>query len=93
MKIFHRKSNPDRRKESRRFHSGRIFYDYKSRLHRAELKNYSVSGIFIKAKDFFLKGERIDVAIPHADDKVDKYKGKIIWSDSEGCGVELLEEL
>ena len=69
MIISDKKENFDRREESREICSSSVFYEYKKLLFKAELKNYSPSGLFIKANDFFLAGEKIDVAIPRS-----KYK-------------------
>jgi Tfp pilus assembly protein PilZ len=93
MASFHDNGNLDRREKSRQSYSGPIFYEYKNRLYKAEFKNRSVFGIFIKADDFFLVGETINVAIPLTEYRNHKYKGKIIWCDEEGCGVELLQRL
>ena len=93
MKLSRGKLNHDKRRKPRKFFSDPIFYDYQNRICKAMIKNYSVSGLFIKAKDSFIKGARIDVAIPQSDDRVTKYIGKIVWCCNEGCGVELTEKL
>ena len=81
----------DRRKKTRRIVSGTIFYEYRNRLVKAYFNNLSAAGIFISTGDLFLTGDKINVAIPHVNDAHERFKGEIIWSNQEGCGVKLLE--
>ena len=83
----------ERRGNLRRTNSVTIFFEYKNLLHRAKLKNRSQSGFFINTGNPFQLGDTIEVAIPQTDNTHAIFKGKIIWTNQEGCGVELLEEL
>lgn len=83
----------DRREQTRQETSGSIFYEYKNLLIRANLKNLSPTGFFIRAREFFLKGDIINIAIPQANDAYEKFMGEVAWSSDEGCGVRLLGEL
>lgn len=83
----------ERRGDLRRKNTVTIFFEYKNLLHRAKLKNRSQSGFFINTGNPLLIGDTINVAIPQTDNTHAIFKGKIIWTNQEGCGVELLEEL
>lgn len=81
----------NKRKEPRQAFSGLISFVYKKHLYPGRLKNYSTDGMFIIADNFFVEGEIITVALSVSKDKKYKRKGRIVWKNAEGCGVQLLE--
>ena len=56
-------ANPflNKRKEPRNSYTGLISFVYKKQLYPGQLKNYSLSGLFIKADILFFKGEKITI--------------------------------
>ena len=80
----------NQRKEPRNPYSGSISFIYKQNLYPGELINYSQSGLFLKSVIFFDRGEVITVTLPASKYKVQKQKGRIVWFNDEGCGVQLL---
>ena len=47
----------NKRKEPRNSYSGLISYIYKKNLYPGKLINYSLSGLFIEADNFFVEGD------------------------------------
>lgn len=80
----------NQRKEPRNPYSGSISFIYKKNLYPGELVNYSQSGLFLKSAIFFDKGQSITVTLPTSKYKVQKQKGRIVWCNATGCGVQLL---
>jgi hypothetical protein len=78
----------NKRKVPRQSFTGLISFVYKKNLYPGKLKNYSADGMFIIADNFFVEGEMITVALSVSDDKRDMRKGRIIWRNNEGCGVQ-----
>lgn len=78
----------NKRKEPRHSHAGLISFIYKKQLYPGKIKNYSLSGLFIKADIIFAKGENITVSLPDAIHKNHERKGRIVWKNGEGCGVQ-----
>lgn len=79
----------NKRKEPRNSHSGLISFVYKKNLYPGKLINYSPSGLFIESNSFFVEGEMITVALPASKYKNYKQKGRIVWKNDDGCGVQL----
>jgi len=73
-------------------YSGQIFFSGKRGFFQGELKNYSKNGLFIKTQEVLAMNELITVALPYVEDKQVKFKGQIVWRNSEGYGVELVRE-
>jgi hypothetical protein len=92
MKEFPSDRRPDseRRQHPRHPYSRYIFFATRKRFFEGELQNYSHNGLFIKSQAFLPVGERITVALPYSEDKNDKRKAKIIWSNEQGFGAELV---
>jgi Tfp pilus assembly protein PilZ len=82
---------PDRRKEARRACPVSTFFAYRRHLYQGHIKNFSCGGLFIRADAFFIPGETITVALPDVDGETGQRRGRIVWSNQEGCGVALLE--
>jgi hypothetical protein len=80
----------NKRKVPRQPFTGRISFVYKKKLYPGKLKNYSADGLFIIADNFFVEGEMITVALSVSDHKHDMRKGRIVWRNDEGCGVQFL---
>jgi hypothetical protein len=81
----------NKRKEPRKPYSGLISFVYKKQLYPGKLINYSLSGLFIKAENFFVEGEKITVTLPASKYKNHWQRGRIVWKNDEGCGVQLSE--
>jgi len=80
----------NQRKEPRNPYSGSISFVYKKNLYPGELVNYSKTGIFLKSALFFDKGEVITVTLPASRYKNQNQKGRVVWCNAKGCGVQLL---
>ncbi len=79
----------NKRKEPRNPYSGLISFVYKKNLYPGKLINCSPSGLFIESDSFFVEGEIITVALPVSIYKNYKQKGRIVWKNDHGCGVQL----
>jgi hypothetical protein len=90
MSISSKSPFRNKRKEPRRPYLGLISFIYKKQLYPGKLINYSPSGLFIKAENFFVEGEKITVTLPASEYKNPKQRGQIVWKNAEGCGVQLL---
>ena len=86
-------ANPflNKRKEPRNSYTGLISFVYKKQLYPGQLRNYSPSGLFIKADILFFKDEKITVTLPVSKYKNHQRKGRIVWKNNEGFGVQLLQ--
>jgi len=80
------------RKEKRKPFTGSIFYASEQQLYEGELKNYSISGIFVKTRGRFFVGQTLNLALPYLKEKDSKRLGAVIWQNTEGIGIELNEE-
>ena len=80
----------NQRREPRNPYSGSISFVYKKNLYPGELINYSQSGWFLQSSIFFDKGEVITVTLPASKYRVPRQKGRIVWCNAQGCGVQLL---
>ena len=77
------------RKEQRKPFKGSIFYASEQQFYEGEVKNYSVSGIFVETRDKFFVGQTLNLALPYLKEKDSKRLGAVIWQNTEGIGVEL----
>jgi hypothetical protein len=80
----------NKRKEPRNSYSGLISFVYRKNLYTGKLKNYSPSGLFIECGNFFVEGEMITVTLPVSEFKNHKQSGRIIWTNDNGSGIQLL---
>jgi len=80
------------RKEPRKYFKGPIFYATEDQLYEGEVKNYSVSGIFVETRDKFFVGQTLNLALPFSKEKDSKRLGSVIWQSPEGIGIELNKE-
>jgi len=81
----------NKRREPRYPYSGRVLFAYKRNLNEGKLENWSRSGLCMKTKRFFRRGEVITVALPPAKYKKNNRKAKIIWKRADGCGVQFCD--
>ncbi|MGD8522783.1 MAG: PilZ domain-containing protein [Desulfobacterales bacterium] len=79
----------NKRKEPRNSYSGLISFVYRKNLYTGRLINYSPSGLFIESDSLFVEGEMITVTLPASKYKKYKQKGRIIWKNNGGCGIQL----
>ena len=77
------------RREQRKPFNGSIFYTSEQQFYEGEVKNYSVSGIFVETRDKFFVGQTLNLALPYLKEKDSKRLGAVIWKNTEGIGVEL----
>ncbi|MDY6791701.1 MAG: PilZ domain-containing protein [Thermodesulfobacteriota bacterium] len=77
------------RKEPRKLFEGPIFYATEDQLYEGEVKNYSISGVFVKTNDNFFVGQWLNLALPFSTEKNSKCLGAVVWKNTEGIGVEL----
>jgi hypothetical protein len=80
----------NKRKEPRNSYSGLISFVYRRNLYTGQLINYSPSGLFIESDSLLVEGEMIKVTLPVSKYKNYKQKGRIVWKNNDGCGVQLL---
>ena len=92
MAIAYRKSNMDLRTDERRPYSGHIFFAANDGINEGRLKDYSRSGLFIITKARLSIGDIITVAIPYANDKMIRCRGRILRQDKDGFGIELIRK-
>jgi Tfp pilus assembly protein PilZ len=83
------KEKKELRKEPRKHFEGSIFYATEDQLYEGEVKNYSVSGVFVKTSGKFFIGQWLNLALPYLKEKNSKCLGAIVWKNIEGIGVEL----
>jgi len=81
------------RKEPRKYFNGPIFYATEDQLYEGEVKNYSVSGIFVETRDKFFVGQTLNLALPYSKEEDSKRLGSVIWQSTEGIGVELIPNM
>ncbi len=84
----------NKRKDPRKSFSQRIVFAYKEKIHRGLIKNISRSGAFIKTRAIFPVGHNLTLAFPKGKKKKPlTLKGKVIWSDRDGFGLEFSQRL
>ena len=91
MAINSKKPFINKRREPRHPYSGTVLFVYKKDLNEGKLENWSRSGLCMKTKRFFRKGEVITVSLPTSKYKKNKRKAKIIWEKVEECGVQFCD--
>jgi len=84
----------NKRKDPRKSFSQRIVFAYKEKIHRGLIENISRSGAFIKTRATFPVGHNLTLAFPKGKKKRPlKLKGKVVWSDQDGFGLEFSKRL
>lgn len=82
----------ERRKDPRHDFNRYIFYATENSFHEGKLKDYSISGLFIKASSPLPVGEVITVALPYTEDDNYKRRGQVVRQNDEGFGVEFFQD-
>ena len=84
----------NKRKDPRKSFSQRIVFAYKEKIHRGLIKNISRGGAFIRTRATFPVGHNLTLAFPKGKKKKPlKLKGKVVWSDQDGFGLEFSKRL
>ena len=79
------------REYPRRPYFRKIIFASKHRFYEGLVKNLSRKGIFIEIHQTFLTGQHLTMVVPLiGKPKGIKLKGKVVWSNSEGFGLEFL---
>jgi Tfp pilus assembly protein PilZ len=82
-------SEKDPREYPRRAYHKQLILSYKNQKYKAELKNISRGGVFIKTGIQFKLGKQIRMAVPGSEiRKGYKLKGRVVRTDTEGFGVQ-----
>jgi len=81
----------NKRKEPRYPYFGSVLFVYKKSLNEARLYNWSRSGLCLKTKRFFRKGEIITVSLPPSKFKDKNRHAIIIWGNAELCGAQFCD--
>jgi len=85
------KSFFNKRIEPRYSYVGFVFFVYQKSLNEARLENWSRSGLCMKTKKYFHKGEMITLSLPPSKYKDHTRKAKVVWKNSECCGVQFCD--
>ena len=91
MKITEKEKDSEKREHPRIRYSGTIFFTTPEGFFEGELINYSQNGLFIRSNRILMVGEIITFALPYLDGHV-KRRGKVVWSNESGFGIELHRE-
>jgi Tfp pilus assembly protein PilZ len=83
----------DSRKHPRKPYSKSVLYATNNQIFEGASQNLSLSGIFLKTKDKLRVGQTILLSLPSKTKKRLKIRGKVVWSNHEGCGVKFLKKL
>jgi hypothetical protein len=81
----------NKRREPRHPYSGLVSFVYKKHLNEGTLKNWSRSGLCMKTKRIFRKGEVITVSLPTSKYKNNNRNARIVWKKADGCGVQFCD--
>lgn len=80
----------ERRNQSRKAHSGSIFFAAKKKLFEGELINYSRAGLGIRVFEQFVAGESLIVALPFDEETTAKRPAKVVWCNGKGLGAKFV---
>jgi hypothetical protein len=84
----------NKRKYPRRFCSQSSFFATRYGVHECFIKNLGTKGAFIETDLFLPEGNVVTVAVPtHGRVSSLKLKGKVVWTDQYGFGVEFGEPI
>ena len=84
--------DPERRKDPRQPFSRYVFYATAHHFYEGDLVNFSRGGICIQSSEIPPVGEMVTVALPYSEEKNDKRKGQVVWTDHEEFGVEFFKD-
>jgi hypothetical protein len=84
----------NKRKYPRKFCSESSFFATRYGIHECFIKNLGNKGAFIETDLFLPEGNVVTVALPSQGEKSSlKLKGKVVWTDQYGFGVEFGESI
>ena len=84
----------NKRKHPRKFCSESSFFATRYGIHECYIKNLGNKGAFIETDLFLPEGNVVTVAVPASEQNNSiKRKGKVIWTDQYGFGVEFGEPI
>jgi hypothetical protein len=84
----------NKRRYPRRFCSASSFFATRYGVHECFIKNLGNKGAFIETDLFLPEGNVVTVAVPSGSEKNSlKLKGKVVWTDQYGFGVEFREAI
>ena len=84
----------NKRRYPRKFCSASTFFATRYGVHECFIKNLGNKGAFIETDLFLPEGNVVTVAVPSAGQKSSlKLKGKVVWTDQFGFGVEFGEAI
>jgi hypothetical protein len=91
MDISEKEKDSEKREHPRIKYSGHIFFTTPEGFFEGDLINYSQNGLYIRTTNILMVGEIITFALPYLDGHV-KRRGKVVWANESGFGVELQRE-
>ena len=84
----------NKRKYPRKFCSASSFFATRYGVHECFIKNLGNKGAFIETDLFLPEGNVVTIAVPsHGQKSSLKLKGKVVWTDQYGFGVEFGEAI
>ena len=84
----------NKRKYPRKFCSESSFFATRYGVHECSIKNLGSKGAFIETDLFLPEGNVVTVAVPaHGKESSLKLRGKVVWTDQFGFGVEFGEPI
>ena len=84
----------NKRKYPRKFCSESSFFATRYGVHECFIKNLGSKGAFIETDLFLPEGNIVTVALPvRGTESGLKLKGKVVWADQYGFGVEFGEHI
>ena len=84
----------NKRKYPRRFCSESSFFATRYGIHECYIKNLGNKGAFIETDLFLPEGNVVTVAVPNSEQNNSiKRKGRVIWTDQYGFGVEFRDAI
>jgi len=84
----------NKRRYPRKFCSASSFFATRYGVHECSIKNLGNKGAFIETDLFLPEGNVVTVAVPSQSQKSSfKLKGKVVWTDQYGFGVEFGEAI
>ena len=84
----------NKRKYPRKFYSASSFFATRYGVHECFIKNLGNKGAFIETDLFLPEGNVVTIAVPSQSQRSSlKLKGKVVWTDQYGFGVEFGEAI
>ena len=84
----------NKRKYPRKFCAESSFFATRYGVHECFIKNLGNKGAFIETDLFLPEGNVVTVAVPSGAEKSSfKRRGKVVWTDQNGFGVEFKEAI